>query len=632
MASAPLTTFANQQGVVGANELDDNFLIATGIRPEDNKHGTDTDDTASWLRARDKALLTGGAIVLSPTSYQISASVDMDAGGSFLGCSLVGAGSQATTIVWKPRSITDYLLGFHGGSGRPTNKRAKGFTVISHDAAYNGLGSVIYLDGQDFVYFDDVEAGQISNALPYSYFNRMFDLQNFSNGAFSEFLRLTQIRSNGNINGVSIRRTGASATDSFRDLTLQGLIVLAKSAVVTGAISGSTLTVSAVAAGTVEVGQYVGGASAGTQILSLGTGSGGTGTYIVNNAQTVGSGTLNLGGAGIDIDGGATDAYGYLGNFDVDFGGDFSSLTAPTAIRMANTANVYYSRGSIRWEGKINFTSDASSQWNGSEFTGVTPVTVSGTLGRFRPRRFSVAGQPQSMYPNFSSGLLSGAKPGHSFDLIDSEKSNTSSPAIFPILGSGQFDIGLSTYVPGSIWAGVSGFGLTLDGFVPGFRITTDGTLIESEIGSGTFVLRTPNNSNQLILGANGRVGGNPGRYNIVPCPVAGATTYILASNAIGFPNETGRDALAHSHVRVYGANLEFRCEVRWNVDGFGNAGYSIITQLYYLNGTGGAVPALTTAIITVNSSGQLQIALPAITQTLHVDYSEVQTALQPIS
>jgi len=65
-------------------------------------------------------------------------------------------------------------------------------------------------------------------------------------------------------------------------------------AVVTGAISGTTLTVSAVASGTVAVGQSVGGASSGTYITALGTGTGGTGTYTVNNSQTVASGTLNL--------------------------------------------------------------------------------------------------------------------------------------------------------------------------------------------------------------------------------------------------------------------------------------------------------------------------------------------------
>ncbi len=63
-------------------------------------------------------------------------------------------------------------------------------------------------------------------------------------------------------------------------------------AVFTATISGTTLTVSAVASGTLAVGDFISGASvaAGTYIGGLGTGTGGTGTYILNQASTVGTG------------------------------------------------------------------------------------------------------------------------------------------------------------------------------------------------------------------------------------------------------------------------------------------------------------------------------------------------------
>ncbi|NTJ46920.1 hypothetical protein G6K93_07830 [Agrobacterium rhizogenes] len=68
------------------------------------------------------------------------------------------------------------------------------------------------------------------------------------------------------------------------------------SASFTGAISGSTLTVSAVASGTLAVGQTIsdvtGNLIVGTQITALGSGTGGTGTYTVTNSQTVGSETM----------------------------------------------------------------------------------------------------------------------------------------------------------------------------------------------------------------------------------------------------------------------------------------------------------------------------------------------------
>lgn len=62
---------------------------------------------------------------------------------------------------------------------------------------------------------------------------------------------------------------------------------------VTGYISGTTLTVTAVTSGTLEVGQtiYGAGVTTGTTITALGTGTGGVGTYTVSVSQTVASST-----------------------------------------------------------------------------------------------------------------------------------------------------------------------------------------------------------------------------------------------------------------------------------------------------------------------------------------------------
>lgn len=68
------------------------------------------------------------------------------------------------------------------------------------------------------------------------------------------------------------------------------------SAAFTGSIAGTTLTVSAVASGTLAVGQTLYGWAhavlVGTTITALGTGSGGTGTYTVSRSQTVASGSM----------------------------------------------------------------------------------------------------------------------------------------------------------------------------------------------------------------------------------------------------------------------------------------------------------------------------------------------------
>jgi hypothetical protein len=65
-------------------------------------------------------------------------------------------------------------------------------------------------------------------------------------------------------------------------------------AVITGAISGTTLTVSAVSSGTLAAGMTIQGAgiTANTIITALGTGTGGVGTYTVNFSQTISSITM----------------------------------------------------------------------------------------------------------------------------------------------------------------------------------------------------------------------------------------------------------------------------------------------------------------------------------------------------
>jgi len=65
-------------------------------------------------------------------------------------------------------------------------------------------------------------------------------------------------------------------------------------AIITGAISGTTLTVSAVASGTLAAGMTIQGAgiTANTIITALGTGTGGVGTYTVNFSQTISSITM----------------------------------------------------------------------------------------------------------------------------------------------------------------------------------------------------------------------------------------------------------------------------------------------------------------------------------------------------
>jgi len=73
------------------------------------------------------------------------------------------------------------------------------------------------------------------------------------------------------------------------------LISNPSSAIFTGSISTTTLTVSSVLSGTIAVGQAIfgQGIAQNTVITALGTGTGGTGTYTISNSQTVASTTIN---------------------------------------------------------------------------------------------------------------------------------------------------------------------------------------------------------------------------------------------------------------------------------------------------------------------------------------------------
>lgn len=77
-------------------------------------------------------------------------------------------------------------------------------------------------------------------------------------------------------------------------LGTQGGVVGQGASSFTGAISGTTLTVSAIASGAIQLGQTISGTgvTAGTTITAFGTGSGGVGTYTVSASQTVTSETL----------------------------------------------------------------------------------------------------------------------------------------------------------------------------------------------------------------------------------------------------------------------------------------------------------------------------------------------------
>jgi Phage stabilisation protein len=94
--------------------------------------------------------------------------------------------------------------------------------------------------------------------------------------------------------GTGTGGTGTYTIGRSQTIASSQMYTSSPGAVVTAAISGTTLTVASVTSGTLYVGQTIQGTGITTQtiITALGTGTGGAGTYTVNNSQTIASITM----------------------------------------------------------------------------------------------------------------------------------------------------------------------------------------------------------------------------------------------------------------------------------------------------------------------------------------------------
>ena len=94
--------------------------------------------------------------------------------------------------------------------------------------------------------------------------------------------------------GTGTGGTGTYTLGLSQTIASSQMYTSSAGAIVTASMSGTTMTVTAVSSGTLYVGQTIQGAgiTAQTIITALGSGSGGTGTYTINNSQTVSSETM----------------------------------------------------------------------------------------------------------------------------------------------------------------------------------------------------------------------------------------------------------------------------------------------------------------------------------------------------
>ena len=89
--------------------------------------------------------------------------------------------------------------------------------------------------------------------------------------------------------GTGTGGVGTYTLNTSQTVSAQSLSSTAVGARFTATVAGTTMTVSAVASGTIYLGQTIQGAgvTAGTIVTAYGTGSGGTGTYTISNSLTI---------------------------------------------------------------------------------------------------------------------------------------------------------------------------------------------------------------------------------------------------------------------------------------------------------------------------------------------------------
>jgi hypothetical protein len=94
--------------------------------------------------------------------------------------------------------------------------------------------------------------------------------------------------------GTGTGGTGTYTIGLSQTIASSPMYTSSAGAVITASMATTTMTVTAVASGTLYVGQTIQGSTVTTQtiITALGTGTGGTGTYTINNSQTVTSRTM----------------------------------------------------------------------------------------------------------------------------------------------------------------------------------------------------------------------------------------------------------------------------------------------------------------------------------------------------
>lgn len=285
-----------------------------------------------------------------------------------------------------------------------------------------------------------------------------------------------------------------------------GGIIVGGGATVTGSISGTTLTVSAVSSGVLAIGQLITGTgvsvsppgSNATYITGLGTGTGGIGTYTVSPSQTVSSTTLT-----------ATSGTGW--------GSASASLVAGARLRLWSSDN--FGQNLI-----INPRDSAIYYWATSGGLGTRAVLLSSLAGASDvpaiARQILVTDQDRKVIAFGCSNIVTGLQDRLLVRWSDTENPQDWTPTElnsaggFSIPSGSEFMTALETRQEILVWT---------DNYVHSMRYI--GAPYEYSITQiGATSLLAPNavvaaNDNIFWMGTNGFFGYN-GRISGLPCSV----------------------------------------------------------------------------------------------------------------
>jgi hypothetical protein len=251
----------------------------------------------------------------------------------------------------------------------------------------------------------------------------------------------------------------------------------------TGAIAGNTLTVSAVATGTVALGQTITGTgvAAGTIITALGTGTGGTGTYTVSQTQTAGSTSLSGSGGTLTV---TAVASGTLALGQVVTGSGVSANTTITALLTGTGGNGTY----LVSVSQTAVSTSLVAAIGGAAFTGAIAANsftgaISGTILTVSAVSTGSLAVGQTVY---GAAVLAGT-------IITALGSGTGGTGTYTIsqsqtISSESMTTSGSTLTVSAVASGTIGVGQTIagTGIVAGTQIIGLGTGIG---GTGTYIL-----------------------------------------------------------------------------------------------------------------------------------------------